>query len=120
MVLNIKTQSSTHLAPHCPSFSTHSSPKATMFKLAVLVPAFLAATAFAWPPPVFVNPLITLPSGGMEWPVGSTQNVTWEYPADVAISQNTGKIVLGHQECDTCSENLDIGNSNICSFHGQY
>lgn len=49
-----------------------------MFKLAALVSAVLATSVLAVPTMV-VNPKITLPSAGMAWPIGTEQNVTWEY-----------------------------------------
>ena len=81
---------------------------AVLAVLSCVLPAVSAASH------AVIDPKITLPDAGMQWPIGSTQKVTWEYPGnDPSVAEKHVTILLGHQDCDDCSENLDSGT---CPF----
>ena len=57
-----------------------------------------------------VRPQITAPTVGEQWPVASTQIITWDTSSIPADAQNyTGLILLGYLEPGNPDEHLDIG-----------
>ena len=85
--------------------------------VAIAIPAVLAALSCLLPSvsaaaSTVVDPIITLPAAGMQWPVGSVQKVNWEYPGDADVHDKKVTVLLGHMDCEPsagCSENLDSG-----------
>ena len=90
---------------------------ATM-KLAAVFAAAVATLASAAPSvfnpsdiheDVVYSPMVTAPTAGAIWAVGSTQNITWDATAIPAeLANSTGLILLGYVESDSVNEHLDV------------
>lgn len=59
---------------------------------------------------IVVDPVVTSPSAGAVWLVGSTQTVQWETSKIPAEALNdTGSVYVGYVDSGDLNEHLDLG-----------